>query len=112
VYLSALTPKRYVDALERSQLVPAASEFWLPVMGIGAAVSIVIAMFAVGVYLALNNHETLAVGVLSGAGIATAVGAFLQRGKTEVSAPPPSPREPAILQGAKDASVPPKHAKI
>ena len=48
------------------------SEFWLPVIGIGAAVSIVIAMFAAGVYLALIGHEHLAIGVLSGTEIGRA----------------------------------------
>jgi len=70
------------------------SEFWLPVIGIGAAVSIVIAMLAAGVYLAFNGHENLAIGVLSGTGIVTVVGAFLQRGKTEEPAPPPPPPPP------------------
>ncbi len=71
----------------------ATSEFWLPVIGIIAAVSIVISMFVAGVYLALNGHENLAIGVLSGTGIVTVVGAFLQRGKTEEpDTPPPAPR--------------------
>ena len=71
----------------------AGSEFWLPVIGIGAAVAIVVAMLAAGVYLAMNGHENLAIGVLSGTGIVTVIGAFLQRGKTEEPAPaPPPPR--------------------
>ena len=72
----------------------AGSEFWLPVIGISAAVAIVISMFIAGVYLALNGHENLAIGVLSGTGIVTVVGAFLQRSKAEepATAPPPPPR--------------------
>jgi hypothetical protein len=69
----------------------AGSEFWLPVIGIGAAVVIVIGMLTAGVYLAMNGHENLAIGVLSGTGIVTVIGAFLQRGKTEESAPAPPP---------------------
>jgi uncharacterized membrane protein len=69
----------------------AASEFWLPVIGIVAAVAVVVAMFGAGVYLALNGHETLAIGVLSGTGIVTAVGAFIQRSKNEEPAKPAAP---------------------
>jgi uncharacterized membrane protein len=73
----------------------AGSEFWLPVIGIAAAVTIVVGMFAAGVYLAMNGHENLAIGVLSGTGIVTVVGAFLQRGKTEDHpAPSPPPARP------------------
>ena len=68
------------------------SEFWLPVIGICAAVSIVIAMFIAGVYLALNGHENLAIAVLSGTGILTAVGAFRQSGKAEEPTATPTPR--------------------
>jgi uncharacterized membrane protein len=68
------------------------SEFWLPVIGICAAVSIVVAMFTAGIYLALNGHEHLAIGVLTGTGIATVVGTVLQRGKTEDPAPTAPPR--------------------
>jgi uncharacterized membrane protein len=68
------------------------SEFWLPVIGICAAISIVISMFIAGVYLALNGHENLAIGVLSGTGIVTVVGAFLQRGRAEEPASTPTPR--------------------
>jgi uncharacterized membrane protein len=64
------------------------SEFWLPVIGIGAAVATIISMFVAGVYLALNGHESLAIGVLSGTGLVTVVGAFLQRGKPDEPAPP------------------------
>jgi hypothetical protein len=77
----------------RMERYNAHSEFWLPVIGICAAVSIVIAMFTAGVYLALTGHENLAIGVLSGTGIVTVVGAFLQRGKAEEpTSPPPPPR--------------------
>jgi uncharacterized membrane protein len=69
----------------------AGSEFWLPVIGIGAAVVTVVAMFAAGVWLAFGGHEGLAIGVLSGTGIVTVVGAFLQRGKTTEQSTQPSP---------------------
>jgi uncharacterized membrane protein len=69
------------------------SEFWLPVIGIVSAVASVIAMFAAGIYLAVIGHESLAIGVLSGTGAVTIVGAFLQRRKAEEPAPaPPPPR--------------------
>ena len=71
----------------------ASSEFWLPVIGIGAAVSIVATMFVAGVYLAMNGHENLAIGVLSGTGIVTVVGAFLQRGKADEAKPAAEPQE-------------------
>jgi uncharacterized membrane protein len=66
------------------------SEFWLPVIGISAAVATIISMFIAGFYLALNGHENLAIGVLSGTGLVTIVGAFLQRSQPEES-PPPEP---------------------
>ncbi|WP_316395015.1 DUF2335 domain-containing protein [Bradyrhizobium sp. 33ap4] len=69
----------------------AGTEFWLPAIGIGAAVTLVAAMLGAGVYLAMSGHENLAIGVLSGTGIVTVAGAFLQRSKTE-EAPPPPPR--------------------
>jgi uncharacterized membrane protein len=64
------------------------SEFWLPVIGIAAAVATIISMFTAGFYLALNGHENLAIGVLSGTGLVTVVGAFMQRGKSEEPATP------------------------
>lgn len=73
-------------------LYNASSEFWLPVIGIAAAVTVVVGMFAAGVYLALNGHENLAIAVLSGTGIVTVVGAFLQRGKDD---PKPADLPPA-----------------
>jgi uncharacterized membrane protein len=73
------------------------SEFWLPTIGICAALSIVTAMFGAGTYLALNGHEHLAVGVLSGTGIVTVVGAFLQRGKAEEAPPAPAPQRTGNL---------------
>jgi uncharacterized membrane protein len=68
------------------------SEFWLPVIGVGAAVLTVVSMFIAGVFLAFNGHENLAIGVLSGTGIVTVVGAFLQRGKSSDPSPPEPPR--------------------
>lgn len=61
----------------------AGSEFWLPALGLAAAVIVVLAMLGAGVCLALTGHENLAVAVVSGTGIVTAVGAFLQRNKSE-----------------------------
>jgi len=90
----AVRQQKHSNDMERYN---AHSEFWLPVIGICAAVSIVIAMFTAGVYLAFNGHEHLAVGVLSGTGIVTAVGAFLQRGKTEEPTPPPTPQRTGNL---------------
>ena len=69
----------------------AASEFWLPVIGVGAAVITVASMLVVGVCLAFNGHESLAIGVLSGTEIVTVAGAFLQRGRSsETEAPSPA----------------------
>lgn len=68
------------------------SEFWLPVIGMGAAIAVIVAMFVAGVILALSGHENLAIGVLSGTGLVTIVGAFLQRGKSETPAPSPPQR--------------------
>jgi uncharacterized membrane protein len=85
----AVRQQKHGNDMERYN---AHSEFWLPVIGICAAVSIVVAMFTAGIYLALNGHEHLAIGVLTGTGIATVVGTVLQRGKTEDPAPTPPPR--------------------
>lgn len=60
-------------------------EFWLPVIGIGAAIISILGMFGTGIYLAVIGQENLAIGVLSGTGIDTAGGIFLQR-KAELSA--------------------------
>ncbi|MBR1215594.1 DUF2335 domain-containing protein [Bradyrhizobium sp. JYMT SZCCT0180] len=56
----------------------AQSDFWLPVIGIIAAVFTIGLMFSAGIYLAFNGHENLAIGVLSGAGLVTVAGAFLR----------------------------------
>jgi uncharacterized membrane protein len=86
----------------RMDIYNAGCEFWIPVLGIGAAALIVVGMLAAGVYLAMNNHENLAIGVFSGTGIATVVGSFLQRRKTEELLPPPPPPKPQ--QGKKKRS--------
>jgi uncharacterized membrane protein len=65
------------------------SEFWLPILGMAAAVLVVIAMIGSGVYLAATGHEALAAAVLSGTGIVTAAGVFLQRRKAEDPATQP-----------------------
>jgi uncharacterized membrane protein len=79
----------------------ASCEFWIPVLGIGAALLIVIGMLAAAVYLAMNDHEKLAIGIFSGTGIATVIGAVLQRRKDEDNPPPPPPKPP---QGKKKKS--------
>jgi uncharacterized membrane protein len=68
------------------------SEFWLPILGLGAAVLVVMTMIGAGIYLASIGHEGLAAAVLSGTGIVTAAGAFLQRRKADEAPPSPPQR--------------------
>jgi len=67
----------------------ATSEYWHPVLGIGAAVLVIAGMLGSALYLAIINHEALAAAVFRGTGIATVAGAFLQRKKPEEPPPPP-----------------------
>lgn len=68
----------------------------LPILGLVAAVSAVVAMLATGVYLAMNGHENLAVAVFSGTGIATIAGAFLQRVRAKKVTEPPQQTQKKI----------------
>ncbi|MGY8684556.1 DUF2335 domain-containing protein [Bradyrhizobium sp. UFLA05-153] len=75
----------------------ARSEFWLPIAGIVATVVVVAGTLCIGTYLAMNNHENLAIGVFSGTGVVAIAGAFLQRKKTEEAEqqPEPEPEPPS-----------------
>jgi uncharacterized membrane protein len=76
----------------------ASAEFWLPVLALGVAGIIIAAMLAAGVYLAMNAHENLAIGVFSGTGIATVAGTFFQRWKSDPPVSPPAPPSPQKKQ--------------
>jgi uncharacterized membrane protein len=68
----------------------ALADFILPVLGLIAAVAVIAAMLGAGVYLALHGFEKLAFAVISGTGLATVGGAFLQSWKPKKKdAPPP-----------------------
>jgi hypothetical protein len=72
------------------------SEFWQPVIGMLAAVMTVVAMLGAGACFALTGHENLALAVISGTGIVTVAGVFLQRKKSE-NPEPPAPARPGPL---------------
>jgi uncharacterized membrane protein len=67
----------------------ATCDYWHPVLGIGAAVLVIVGMLGSALYLAIINHEALAAAVFSGTGVATVAGAFLQRKQPEEPPPPP-----------------------
>jgi len=70
----------------------AASEFWLPVIGMAAAVVTIGACLLAGVALAFAGHTNEAISVLSGTLALTVIGAYLQRGKSaKEDTPPPEP---------------------
>jgi hypothetical protein len=56
------------------------SEFWLPVIGMGAAFLTIGACLLAGVVLAFTGHTNEAISVLSGTLALTVIGAYLQRG--------------------------------
>lgn len=90
----------------------ASCEFWLPVTGILVAALIIVGMLSAGVYLAMNDHENLAIGVFSGTGIATVAGAFLQRRRSEdqPQSPPPVAPGPGTPKERKPGKSRPSNA--
>jgi uncharacterized membrane protein len=83
----AMRQQRHVHFMEK---LGAISDFLMPILALVAAVATIGGMLWGGIYLAMNGHENLAIGVLSGTGIVTVAGAFLQSWMRR-SSPSPSP---------------------
>lgn len=76
----AVRQQKHQHWVEKAEV---ASDMLLPILGLIAAIFLVVAMLVTGVYLAINAHEQLGFGVLSGTGIAAVAGAVLQRRRTK-----------------------------
>jgi uncharacterized membrane protein len=88
----AVRQQKHQHWVEKADVV---GDMLLPILGLIAAIVLVLAMLGTGVYLAVNGHEQLAFGVFTGTGIATVAGAVLQRKRTKQlnGAPPAQPNE-------------------
>jgi uncharacterized membrane protein len=71
----AMRQQRHQHFIEKAGVL---ADFCLPMLGLIAAVAVIAAMLWAGVYLAMNDHENLAIAVITGTGLATVGGAFLQ----------------------------------
>lgn len=76
----AIRQQRHHNAIEKMAVV---GDFLLPVIGIIAALAVIGALLYAGVYLAVKGFEGLSLAVLSGTGIATVAGAFLQKKRSK-----------------------------